>query len=445
MKILMTFYPLNDLGGIINNQEGLFQGLKELGHEVNVKLLVWKDRISSSKSHRPLKQEKGTMGLGFDPQHGWYWPSEKRFAYKGKGNLQRWKDYASKFDLIIWQIPVPTTHKDNRGNTDWLELYNVPVKQIAYIHDGNMLDGYPWISKVQHHFMAAAGVHPCAYKALEYLPLPRAAAFSAQINIAERIKAADKAKDRAGWFSLQTFKGWKHVDDLVRAAPYMMDVNPMILAGGGMHYYYMTSKDKMKDAYKASIAKDPDLNKKDVGKPIWDLAIAGGMKWAGWVSNAERETYLHGAKLLIDPSWSKKYAKIGEHQNRTPVDGLIGGCVPVVREWGVTDIAGKSEFYRHMENCIIIPQGVAPKEYAALIGEAADMPDKKRKEIVASGRESIVPHSDRLAVAQTFIDLANGKPAGVYKHKKDRGKHSEDMLVNGDAVFNSFFANEGGY
>ena len=40
MKILMTLYQIQDYGGIINHVEFLAKGLKELGHEVDLCMLV---------------------------------------------------------------------------------------------------------------------------------------------------------------------------------------------------------------------------------------------------------------------------------------------------------------------------------------------------------------------------------------------------------------------
>ncbi|HEV8493863.1 MAG TPA: hypothetical protein VGR76_16415, partial [Candidatus Angelobacter sp.] len=75
MKILITFYALNDLGGIINNQEGLYAGLRELGHTVEVKELHWKDKILKSTADTS-KKLVGTMGMKYDQRGGWTWPQD---------------------------------------------------------------------------------------------------------------------------------------------------------------------------------------------------------------------------------------------------------------------------------------------------------------------------------------------------------------------------------
>lgn len=443
MKILITLYPLNNYGGIINNQEGLYAGLRELGHQVDVRLLIWKDDIRVQAARRSNEMEISEMGVQYEQELGWVFPANMRFAYKGKENLKLWKEFVSGYDLIIWQIPVPTHQRENRGNLDWLELYNVPTKQIAYIHDGNMEDSYPWIAAVQDKFCGAAGTHPCAYQSLISLPLPRALVFTAQKDIEARQKAADSAKaKRDGWFSLQTFKGWKHVEDVVRAIPYMSKY-PKVMAGGGLHRYYMTSKDKLKDTYVCSKTYDPDVDKKWIGKSIWSRAEAYGMEYLDYVTNATREARLAQARFLIDPSWSKKYAEYGDHINRVSIDSLIAGAVPIARNLGIaTNEKGIGEFFRPNETYCMIPWDYNPRMFGEMVDEFHNRPASKLRAIVEKGRAEIVPLFDYRRVAQAFIDLANGKPAGVYKKKGDRGFFNPEMKKASDEALEEFFGGE---
>ena len=52
MKFLMTLFQIQDYGGIINHAEYLTKGLKELGHEVDFRVLVPKGAVSNKKSMR---------------------------------------------------------------------------------------------------------------------------------------------------------------------------------------------------------------------------------------------------------------------------------------------------------------------------------------------------------------------------------------------------------
>src|SRR5258708_1165449 len=149
MKILLTWYPLMDPGGLINHLENLGKAFIELGHEVKFISLEWKERIGAVKAID--RGETGVFGYSFDQRWGWHFPAEARIPYKGKDNLARWKAYASRFDLVVWEIPVPPVNARNKGNTDWPELYNLPrsVRQQTITHDGN-LPAYAHLLHVAH-------------------------------------------------------------------------------------------------------------------------------------------------------------------------------------------------------------------------------------------------------------------------------------------------------
>ena len=438
MKVLIAFHSLNNLGGIINNQEGLYAGLRVLGHTVVVRRLEWKGTARAGKA-TDMGRIVGEQGMRYDQIGGWVWPLERRFAYKGKENLERWKTFAMKFDLIIWQIPVPTRQKSNFGNLDWLELYDVPVKQVAYIHDGNFKKQYPWLYAVRKHLTGVVGVHPCAYNSLSLIDVPRAMAFSPQIGIESLLDNTSYAERSPGFLSLQTFKAWKHVGDLVRAVPYMHGVSKKLLAGGGLHYYYMTSKNKLKPEYKVSPKLDPDIQTEYIGRRVWEVAQEHGMKYLGYIHNDRRDRLLSKLRLLVDPSWSHTLAKQGDHFNRVVIDGIIRGCVPVARNLGIsTNELGKGELFKADENYIMVPWNASPKEFGEIVSEAVGMGDKKYKRLLSAGR-ALLKHFDYRVTAQTFVDIAQGKPAGFYK-KKEVGTYNKALQVACDLELNSFFS-----
>ena len=104
--------------------------------------------------------------------------------------------------------------------------------------------------------------------------------------------------DREGFAAVQIFKGWKRVDSLIRAIPYMDNRESKIVGGAGIEYRYMTSKDKCKDKY---------FNKN--GDRIWDVALNSGMLYKGVMLNEKVLELMGNVKLQIDPSFSAKYAK----------------------------------------------------------------------------------------------------------------------------------------
>lgn len=439
MKILIAFHDLNDLGGIINNQEDLHQGFTELGHEVEVCKLVWKDKVRSKGESSKKGLLMGKQGMMMDQRGGWIWPKDRIIAYKGVSQMNRWKDYANKFDLIIWQIPVPSRNKSNKGNTDWLELYNVPIYQIAYIHDGHFVKRYPWLYAIKKHLCGVTATHPCGYHSLANIDLPRALSFTAQADQDKR-RSPNTYEDRtAGWFSLQTFKGWKRVDELVRAVPYMRNTGPKILAGGGIQWYYMTSKDKVKDDYLINAKKDPDALPHQYGQRIWDVAIDNDLDFRGYVQNSKREQILSSVRFLIDPSWSKNFAAYGDHPNRTSIDAVINGVVPIARDMGIAGPeGGMGEFFKAGESFYMIPWNATPKEFAEHVDEALNMGGNQWISMLEAGRE-ISALWECKRVAQSFIDVLEGNPAGAFAKEGDVGLFRQDIQDASDKAMREFF------
>ena len=442
MKILIPFHSLNNPGGIVNTSEGLYAGLRDLGHEVEVVLLHWKETSKAGKS-RVSGRIIGCQGLMYDQEFGFVWPTEKRFPYKGRKNLNRWKGFASKFDLIIWQIPVPTKQKSNFGNSDWLELYNVPVKQIAYIHDGNFHRQYPWLYAIKKHLCGIATTNAAGYNSCREIDLPRALAFSPQMNMEERLNNTPYKARSPGFLSLQTFKAWKHVDDLVRAVPHMYGVDKKLLAGGGLHYYYMTSRDKLRPEYIADKKHDPDLPDQYLGRRIWEVGLEHGMKYLGYIHNDRRDRLLGKVRLLIDSSWSHSFAKQGDHINRVVGDGIIGGCIIVARNFGVsTNTKGDGELLKAGKNYVMVPWDATPKEFADIVSSAANMPKSEYEDMLAESRKVVALFDYRLT-AQTFVDMAKGKSAGYYKNRPV-GRINQSLKVASDRALATFFAGEMG-
>lgn len=414
MKILCAYHgvPKNP-GGILNHQEVLGNAFQEMGHTVDMRCLLWTESISrvSSEVNRKLKQERGiSSDMLFDQELGWFWPASKRLPYKGAANVARWKEFASNFDIIIWQTPVPTKKNDTEGNNEWPLLYDLPakVKQIGVVHDGNLPDSYPWVLAIAGNLAGMVGVHPCGFAGAQRVPVRSAMIPNPHWRPLERAQAAPNS-GRNGWASVQTFKGWKHVPDLVRGVPYMDLAYNKVLAGGGIDYHYLTSIDKMKPAYEASTAYDPDLLPELQGQRIWDLAIKAGMKFHGYIDNAARNKLFREAKFMIDPSWSRKYAKSGDHFNRTPVEGIIAGCVPIARNIGVSDNErGEGLLFKPDENYVMIPWNATPKEFGSAVDKAVRMKEKDRLRMLENGW-NILNEFDSRKVAERYIAFAKGK------------------------------------
>jgi hypothetical protein len=420
MRILIAHYFINDFGGLVNNTEGLVRGFEALGHEAVPYMLEWKEHeyIRSNGMNVLHGASDSVTGIRMDQRYGLRYPPERRIGYKG--TMKHWRKLCKEFDLVLWQIPVPTKLASNEGNTDWLDLYDLPIPQVGYSHDGNIFNT-PWISLVAGQWKGLGCVHPCALNgAKRALPLPMSLTPSPQWDIEERMAGGKPPRQRTGWLSLQTFKRWKRVDSLIRAIPYMNHRGPRIVAGGGIERYYMTSEKKVKDVYKWR-TKDPDVTKEWIGRPIWKVAEEFGLDYRDFIGNEERDGLLQKRVALIDASWSDKYAEYGAHFNRVAIDALICGAVPIMRDW-------KDDTSPLRPNTHFVPLPENPRDIAKTVDVVCrDM----WSSWLVKARE-VLPLWDCRNVAAKFLELAEGRGDHT-------GRKSAYFYADGREEYDSFF------
>ena len=166
------------------------------------------------------------------------------------------------------------------------------------------------------------------------------------------------------------------------------------------------------------------------------------MEYSGYVHNAERDNYLRSARFIIDPSWSRKYARIGDHFNRTVVEGLISGAVPIARNRGIaTNAASNGEFFKAGINYLMVPWDATAKEFAAYVDAFTAMKESDRRAMLYEGR-ALLPLFDYRRTAQTFIDLAQGNPAGIYAKENDRGSYYAPVARAAEKALAAFFSDK---
>lgn len=423
MRILVALHQVMDLGGIINHTEQLIGGLKDLGHTVHLKQFVY-----AVKAHEQSKTGDwvtGPSGIPHDQGKGWNFKRNDRIAYKGSAALATAKQIMMDYDVIIWTVPVPSKNKDNLGNHEWVELYDLPrsIQQVAFVHDGNVKQGAPHILHIQDHLSGIACVHECALNGSGFLTVPRALVVNPQFNpVREVTPWADRKR---GFVNMQTFKAWKHVHELIEAIAYMppkRDDEYRHVAGLGIEYQYMTSEDKCKDEYYHPI------DSRGQGRPFWEVALENGMVHDGYWNTNQVSEMLSSARALVDPSWSKKYAAVGGHWNRVVVDAMIHGAIPIARPMGM----GNYPFEAGLHYWDIPDGDIDPEEYAGLVLEVGEMSPQLAK-VFRDAALDVLPMFDRKTVAQRVLDLAF--------HNLDHYRGTDDPAVRSkyeDIMFNHF-------
>jgi glycosyltransferase involved in cell wall biosynthesis len=409
-----------DLGGIINHTEQLIGGLKDLGHAVDLKELVYSERTNGQGKSGSF-EHNGPSGIAFSQQKGWNFGRTDRIPYKGSANLMSARQLLNGYDLVIWTVPVVPKNKVHLGNADWPALYDLGpnTKQIAFIHDGNARSGSPHLLHIQDHLQGVACVHGCALKGSDFLSVPRALILNPQfMPVREYYPWQDKM---SGFVNMQTFKAWKHVHELIESIAYMPRKHPVELrevAGKGIEYQYMTSVDKCKDAY---------FHGEKFGyRKFWDEALDNGMTHHDYWTTAEVDTWLSKARVLVDPSWSKKYSQVGGHWNRVVVDAMIRGCVPVAQSRGMGD-----ELFVAGEHYVDLGKARDAADYADIILETSHLHASAANHIIGNCQD-LLPMFDRKTVAQQVIDLAMGNLPNTYIGQDDKVVRSkmEDLMFD---------------
>jgi len=398
MKICIAFHACMDLGGIINHTEQLIGGLVDLGHSVTLFEMVYADNAGSQNKIGDF--ERGPSGIPFDQGKGWNFPNRNRIAYKTFAGVNSAKQILNEFDIVIWTVPVVPKNQQHLGNDKWPELYALEprVKQIAFIHDGNCPQGYPHIYHIAEHLTGLACVHSAAMNGASKVPVPRAMILNPQYQPIREITAwYDKHE---GFVSMQTFKAWKRVHELIEAISYMPPLQRGELreiAGKGIEYQYMTSENKCKEAYYHDNPEKPFHTRR-----IWDSAIENGMIHHEYWNTNEVEEWLSMARVLVDPSWSKKYGKLGGHWNRVIVDAMIHCVIPVAHKKHMGE-----ELFQAGKHYVDLDPARDAQDYADIILEAGSDNLIHAQHYRDYARE-VLPMFDRKSVAQRLIDLAYG-------------------------------------
>lgn len=428
MKIAICLYPLMDLGGIINHTEQLVGGFQDLGHEVSILELSWKDKHPRAQNkYMDDSWEIGPSNIPFHQGKGWNFPAKSRFGYKNSWRRKETINHLNKYDLVIWSVPVPTKLAEHRGNADWPELYEkCTAKQIAIIHDGNALDGCPHILRIAEYLDGVAAVHPCAYRGSSFIPTRRKMILNPQDLSYDDYYSWNAWHRRLnGFISCQTFKAWKHVHELIEAIAYMPPLKNReirLVAGQGIEYRYMVSEDKCKPQYFHKEYIKTDF----AGERFWDAAERNGMYRPplGYLTSKEVSMYLYTTKTLIDPSWSNKYSKVGGHPNRVVVDAIRCGAVPVARPKGMGD-----EIFQAGVHYYAIPDGVTPEDYAKHVIEAGFMGKTDANKYREAGRDKLQLF-ERSKIARQYLALAFEEDGEVGVETDEACRKSDDILLN---------------
>lgn len=334
---------------------------------------------------------------------GWY--GMDVYGYGNPKQLENWWRFAEKFDAVIHQLPVPKP--DAKGN--WRKIYNIETPQIAIAHDAHFREAYPHMIDIAPKLRAVSVTNPAGYVALEHYP-----GLRCFIGAPHRIRNWEKQKAwkkrRKRFVSAHVWKAWKHMDIVLRALPHIHDEYDNFIGGDGIEARYMRSVDKCKEKYEG----------------LWKQALRKGrMNYAGLISPKDLMHEYENSRLMVDMSYSKKFAELGNHFNRSTIEAYNGGCVPLVVYENMKDDTG---IFKSGKHYIAIPwEFASERNLADRIMAALEMRSSVAEEIIFNGRNLLMNDFNYIVSANEFVRLAEGRErVGIYK-KLERGTATKEI------------------
>ena len=411
MKILIADFEIAKYGGIVEHVAAKVKALKALGHEVDIVQLspsqttqkFYDKKVAEFKSgafQNKIKINSQGGGYEYDEATG-YWrnnyygfflPPSNRIGVFEPDALQRWHKLVEGVDLIMWNF-MPT--KSSAWNRDgmkfdfWWKFFDLPtdkVRQMFIVHDAYFDVRASNVTALKDKIMFLECAHIAAYQCCKNIGIPRTLLLNPRyLEDDEKMPVRMMNKRETDFFAAHIFKSMKHVDDLIRAVPWLNQNScdeeySVKIAGSGIEQAYMVAPTKCKEPYKVSAKRDPDIHPSFYGQKIWDVGVKYGMEYLGQISGEQVRENLLNAKFAVDPSWADHYANYCRtHINGFIIEAMLCGCYPVLRDYKGL-VKGGEEIYDPLFEsirAIIIPWDATPKQFAEALKEARRMSPAK--------------------------------------------------------------------
>jgi len=438
---VLLFEVFNNLGGILPSTYHTCKGLEEAGYEPFIFHAEWKDR----KYDRPEGSYKNVgFGLRTSTSKGlerirMFASPKHTFLYRGRSCARDLRDALSEYDGVILSSSIPSiAAKKMGGNNDWKIVLQHGKPMIGMVRDCHWSRLSPHIFPYRHLFQAFVGVHPAAFNSLKNMPWK----IACQPNPHDTsLYGREYEKNWEEVCITSWFKQWKHIDDALRAVPYMKPIR-LRIAGGGIEHSYMEAAKKNPDrpredfnlesTYRSWQNKmrfyswkenDKSVRDKWIGKSIWEVAErSGNFTYEGFLLQGRQLDDLQSeCGGLFDPSYHYDW---GEHFNRTMIEAILHHSIPFMRPYGISDNAeGQGKIFGP-DNAVMIPETASPKRIGEII--RSSMNDRKLKRDLKAANAEKVQMFNRTYVARQYIKLLEGKEAGLFGIQE--GKLDEKTL-----------------
>ena len=411
MKILIADFEIAKYGGIVEHVAAKVKALKALGHEVDIVQLspsqttqkFYDKKIAEFKSgafQNKIKINSQGGGYEYDEATG-YWrnnyygfflPPSNRIGVFEPDALQRWHKLVEDVDLIMWNFMPTKSSAWNREGVKfdfWWKFFDLPtdkVRQMFIVHDAYFDVRASNVTALKDKIMFLECAHIAAYQCCKNIGIPRTLLLNPRyLEDDEKMPVRMMNKRKTDFFAAHIFKSMKHVDDLIRAVPWLNQNSydekySVKIAGSGIEQAYMVAPTKCKEPYKVSAKRDPDIHPSFYGQKSWDVGVKYAMEYLGQISGEQVRENLLNAKFAVDPSWADHYANYCRtHINGFIIEAMLCGCYPVLRDYKGL-VKGGEEIYDPLFEsirAIIIPWDATPKQFAEALKEARRMSPAK--------------------------------------------------------------------
>ncbi len=468
MKILIADFQIASYSGIVEYVAAMVRAFHDLGHTVDIVQMTsgsinqktyqrkikefesgeWQKKLKIHSQSGAYEQDK-TLGYWKNNYYGYFLPPNNRIGVFEEDALEHWHKLADDADIILWNF-MPTKNsmwkKKDKKLDFWWRFFDLPstVKQIFLVHDAYFNVRASNVSALKDKIYFLACAHLAAYQCCEEIGIPRVLLFNPRyIDDDAKMPIKMMNNRNVDFFAAHNFKSMKHIEELVACVPYLPTKAEVRIAGTGIEYFYMTSKEKIKPRYICTSGRDPDLPKQLDGKiSLWDRALQYGMNYVGLLTGGDVVNTLKNTKFAVDPSWSKHYAKYCRtHINGFIIEAMLNGAYPVLRDYrGLEKVENDNIYDPLFENirAIIIPWDATPKQFAEYLKEAMRMPQAKFLSDTKHNFELVKQLFNAKQNAKEIIRLAKGGKK-LIQQELETGEDSETVKNITSDIMENFF------
>ena len=396
MKIMVTAIAYGQLAGVLNYVEVLIHGLKSLGHDVDFNVVPILKTEKTRKNFSRADRTNRTVGVGT----GLYsdfpntWQGATLLRTHKKEDVERLNDY----DLVIHSmLAVPKKYKI--GVMNLFEGHSTP--QIGVAHDPSTKHSISYLSHYQDLFRTLICVHEGTYESCKGTGIP--IAFIPNPHIINPDKFGMAIEDRP----LYLFSGhhWrtkyknlhKVVDTMIRASRSLGAM--CAVSGDGIEMSYFCSEDKQYDYMMYEF------------DTMYRVAKDEGIDFMKFISNPKQFEMMQNCKFFLDFDYRARTAEYGCLFNRTLVEAMMAGCIPIV----VRESLEGSSYFNEDEHYLAVSKDDMVQDAMRAITKAYYNPSEIIR--MQCNNWSVVNQFDHRRIAERIIDAVKGQ--GVTRYPMD--------------------------